>query len=88
MTTPSGVERVDVRSAREMRDAVLASVGTQDVFISAAAVGDFRPQTMAAQMFRPSVLALFSSQPSSRGHRVEVRIVEFFARRLGQPVGR
>ena len=42
---------------------------------------------MATQMFRPSVLALFSSQPSSRGHGVEVRIVEFFARRLGQSVG-
>ena len=38
-------------------------------------------------MFRPSVLALFSSQPSSRGQGVEVRIVEFFARRLGQSVG-
>jgi phosphopantothenoylcysteine decarboxylase/phosphopantothenate--cysteine ligase len=44
LATPDRVTRVDVRSAREMRDAVLARVAANDVFVSAAAVGDFRPE--------------------------------------------
>jgi phosphopantothenoylcysteine decarboxylase / phosphopantothenate---cysteine ligase len=47
LATPAGVERVDVRSARDMRDAVLARVADSDVFVSAAAVGDFRPEAVA-----------------------------------------
>jgi len=47
LPTPAGVERIDVRSARDMRDAVLARVAESDVFVSAAAVGDFRPQAVA-----------------------------------------
>jgi len=43
LATPPGVKRVDVRSARDMREAVLAVAADQDVFISAAAVGDYRP---------------------------------------------
>jgi phosphopantothenoylcysteine decarboxylase/phosphopantothenate--cysteine ligase len=52
LETPRGVERVDVRSAREMREAVLARAGASDVFISAAAVGDFRPESEAAQKIK------------------------------------
>ncbi len=47
LSTPAGVERIDVRSAREMRDAVMARVQHADVFIGAAAVGDFRPRDVA-----------------------------------------
>ena len=53
LATPAGVERVDVRSAREMRDAVLAAQPHSDVFISAAAVGDYRPRgDVAAQKIK------------------------------------
>jgi phosphopantothenoylcysteine decarboxylase/phosphopantothenate--cysteine ligase len=52
LETPRGVERVDVRSAREMRDAVLARAGASDVFIAAAAVGDFRPGSAAPQKIK------------------------------------
>jgi phosphopantothenoylcysteine decarboxylase/phosphopantothenate--cysteine ligase len=52
LETPRGVERVDVRSAREMRDAVLARAGSSDVFISAAAVGDFRPEAESPQKIK------------------------------------
>jgi phosphopantothenoylcysteine decarboxylase/phosphopantothenate--cysteine ligase len=52
LATPSGVTRVDVRSAREMREAVLARAMDNDVFISAAAVGDYRPQTVSAQKIK------------------------------------
>ena len=47
LPTPAGVERVDVRSARQMYDAVLARARTTEVFIAAAAVGDFRPRDIA-----------------------------------------
>jgi phosphopantothenoylcysteine decarboxylase / phosphopantothenate---cysteine ligase len=42
LATPAGVERVDVRTARQMFDAVRASVKGSDVFISVAAVADWR----------------------------------------------
>lgn len=54
LATPAGVERIDVRSAREMRDAVLAQAARHDVFVSAAAVGDFRPSAVAPQKLKKS----------------------------------
>ena len=47
LPTPHGVTRIDVRSARQMREAVLAAVADSEVFVSAAAVGDFRPAAVA-----------------------------------------
>src|SRR6185312_7370665 len=44
LATPAGVARVKVRSASEMRDEALARAAFHAAFISAAAVGDFRPQ--------------------------------------------
>lgn len=43
LETPAGVRRVNVRSAAEMRAAVLEEVPDCDVFIAAAAVADYRP---------------------------------------------
>jgi phosphopantothenoylcysteine decarboxylase/phosphopantothenate--cysteine ligase len=43
LATPSGVDRIDVVSAAEMAEAVLARVAAQDVFVSVAAVADYRP---------------------------------------------
>ena len=45
--TPQGVTRVDVTSALQMRDAVLANLAGQDVFIAVAAVADYRPAKAA-----------------------------------------
>ena len=42
LEAPRGVRRVNVRSAREMLDAVQAEVSGQDVFVSVAAVADWR----------------------------------------------
>jgi phosphopantothenoylcysteine decarboxylase/phosphopantothenate--cysteine ligase len=58
LATPPGVSRVDVRSARQMRDAVLARATHNDVFIAAAAVGDFRPQNVLPQKFKKGGAAL------------------------------
>ena len=52
LPTPIGVQRVDVRSALQMRDAVLQHLAGQDVFIAAAAVADYRPREVAAQKIK------------------------------------
>ena len=43
LTTPTGVRRVDVTTAREMKAAVEAELPTTDLFVGVAAVGDYRP---------------------------------------------
>ena len=45
LATPVGVARVDVRTAAQMFDAVKAAVRAVDVFISVAAVADWRVRT-------------------------------------------
>ena len=52
LPTPPGVARIDVRSARQMRDAVIARAPAVDVYIGAAAVGDFRPHEIAAHKLK------------------------------------
>ena len=41
LPTPAGVERIDVTTAREMHDAVMARAKKSDVFIAVAAVSDY-----------------------------------------------
>ena len=43
LPAPAGVDRVDVLTAGEMRSAVMKRAGQVDVFISVAAVADYRP---------------------------------------------
>lgn len=43
LPTPAGVQRVDVTSALQMRDAALARVAGADIVFAAAAVADYRP---------------------------------------------
>jgi phosphopantothenoylcysteine decarboxylase/phosphopantothenate--cysteine ligase len=50
--TPRGVERVDVVSALQMHGAVTGAVGDADIFISAAAVADWRPENPAEQKIK------------------------------------
>lgn len=52
LPTPVGVQRVDVRSARQMHAAVLAEATSADVYVAAAAVGDFRPLEVAAHKIK------------------------------------
>lgn len=42
LPTPHGVRRIDVQSAREMYDAVMAAVPGQHIFVGVAAVADWR----------------------------------------------
>lgn len=52
LKTPQGVARVDVVSAREMLSAVQAAVLEADVFISTAAVADWRPARCAGSKLK------------------------------------
>jgi phosphopantothenoylcysteine decarboxylase/phosphopantothenate--cysteine ligase len=52
LPTPAGVRRIDVETALEMRDAVLAELERATVVIKAAAVADFRPAGPAAGKLR------------------------------------
>ncbi len=47
LATPAGVERLDVRSARQMREAVIGALPA-DAYIGAAAVADYAPAEVAA----------------------------------------
>lgn len=47
LATPRGVQRVDVRSGRDMLGAVSAQAPQADVFVAAAAVADWRPAESA-----------------------------------------
>jgi len=51
LPTPAGVQRVDVKSAREMLTACEAAMPA-DVLIAAAAVADYHPQTVAAHKLK------------------------------------
>jgi phosphopantothenoylcysteine decarboxylase/phosphopantothenate--cysteine ligase len=76
LPTPDGVARIDVRTAREMFDAVKKDVKGADVFISVAAVADYRVKNPAAQKIKkangglsleleenPDILAWVAGQP-------------------------
>jgi phosphopantothenoylcysteine decarboxylase/phosphopantothenate--cysteine ligase len=52
LATPAGVARVDVRTAAEMFEAVKQAVKASDVFISVAAVADYRVKNRAAQKMK------------------------------------
>ena len=71
-------KRVDVTSALEMRDAVLAALPGQDVFIAVAAVADYRPAKPAEQKIKkgaptlnlelvanPDILAEVAARPDA-----------------------
>ena len=50
--TPLGVRRLDVESAQDMYEAVHRELPTMDIFISAAAVADYRPPQAQAQKIK------------------------------------
>lgn len=77
LITPPLVERVDVESAKEMYDAARQLFETCDVFVSAAAVADYRPDSPFQGKLKkngeelsltlrknPDILAEFSKQKS------------------------
>jgi phosphopantothenoylcysteine decarboxylase / phosphopantothenate---cysteine ligase len=51
-TPPGVVRRIDVRSAVDMRAAVLELAAETDIYVGAAAVGDYRPTQVAARKLK------------------------------------
>jgi phosphopantothenoylcysteine decarboxylase/phosphopantothenate--cysteine ligase len=91
LPTPPHVARTDVRSAREMRDAVMQHVPQSDIFISAAAVGDYRPSEIAPHKLKkqgngltlaltenPDIVAAVAAAKSRSGAR-KIFLVGFAA---------
>ena len=58
LATPAGVTRIDVQSALDMREAVLAAVPQADIFIAVAAVADYRPAAPAAHKIKKGAQTL------------------------------
>ena len=52
LATPHGVRRIDVRSALDMHAAVMAKAAQADVFVSTAAVADWRPAHVATDKIK------------------------------------
>lgn len=78
--TPAGVSRIDVQSAEQMLEAVLARTPGADLFISVAAVADYRPAQPAEHKIKktdnpaeitltlvrnPDILATVAASPSA-----------------------
>src|SRR3984885_9336286 len=96
LATPPGVRRIDVESAADMLTAVLGEVERADIFISTAAVADYRPATAAEQKIKKTsdrmdlsmerttdVLATVAARPNRPfvvGFAAETESVELHAR--------
>jgi phosphopantothenoylcysteine decarboxylase/phosphopantothenate--cysteine ligase len=96
LPTPAGVERVDVRSARDMAEAVLQRAPTVDVFVAAAAVADFTPKLASGSKIKKSdagllldlvpttdilaMLGAWRERPFLVGFAAETDAVEAYAR--------
>jgi len=78
LAAPAGVRRIDVRTAEEMFAAVKKAVKGSDVFLSVAAVADYRVKNRAAQKIKkgnggltleleenPDILAWVAAQPDA-----------------------
>jgi phosphopantothenoylcysteine decarboxylase/phosphopantothenate--cysteine ligase len=96
LATPAGIRRIDVESASDMLKAVLGEVDSTDIFISTAAVADYRPASAAEQKIKktsdrmdlsmertPDVLATVAARPDRPfvvGFAAETETVEQHAR--------
>ncbi len=96
LPTPAGVERIDVESALQMREAVFTSLPGAAIFIACAAVADFRPaaaagkkikktsETLTLELIRnPDILsevAALPARPFCVGFAAETDDVEAYAR--------
>jgi len=54
LSPPAGTERIDVTSAQDMQHAVMQRAAQADIFISVAAVADYRPLHRSAQKMKKS----------------------------------
>jgi phosphopantothenoylcysteine decarboxylase/phosphopantothenate--cysteine ligase len=81
LATPPGVQRIDVETALEMREALLRELGPARVVVMTAAVGDFRPARPSDRKIKKEAL------PEGEGISLELvrnpDILEEIGRRKG-----
>jgi phosphopantothenoylcysteine decarboxylase/phosphopantothenate--cysteine ligase len=66
LESPAGVERVDVRTAKEMHRAVIERIADSSIAVFAAAVADYRPVEQHAEKIKKSDAALtISLEPTT-----------------------
>jgi phosphopantothenoylcysteine decarboxylase/phosphopantothenate--cysteine ligase len=86
LSTPSGVERVDVRSARDMRAALAAAFGQDlagaDVLVMSAAVADYSPREVYAHKMKKAGDAIAIELAKTPDLLAEIGAI----RREGRPV--
>lgn len=96
LATPARVRRIDVESAAEMYAAVMNEIARTDIFISVAAVADYRPESIALQKLKksaatmslelipnPDILAAVAALPDAPftvGFAAETQAIEVNAR--------
>ncbi len=96
LETPEGVTRIDVVSAQDMLHAVQEQVADCDIFISVAAVADYRPEDVAPRKIKksdasmtlrltrnPDILATVAALPQAPftvGFAAETELLEAHAR--------
>jgi phosphopantothenoylcysteine decarboxylase / phosphopantothenate---cysteine ligase len=52
LSTPYGVQRINVHTAQQMHDVVMTHIGTEEVFIAVAAVADWRVANVSEQKLK------------------------------------
>jgi len=52
LPTPPGVARINVETASEMFDAAMTAVADKDIYIGAAAISDYRPESVPSQKIK------------------------------------
>jgi len=52
LTLPTEINRIDIKSARDMHQAALASLATTDIFIACAAVADYRTENIHTEKMK------------------------------------
>lgn len=96
LTTPEGVNRIDVESAKNMLDAVMENIDKKDIFIGCAAVADYHVSDIATSKIKksaekmqlalvrnPDILATvanLANRPFVVGFAAETHDVEIYAR--------
>ncbi|MFA9218044.1 MAG: bifunctional phosphopantothenoylcysteine decarboxylase/phosphopantothenate--cysteine ligase CoaBC [Sphingomonadaceae bacterium] len=83
LAAPFGVQRINVQSAQQMHDAVMAAVDGQHIFVAVAAVADWRVKNSSQQKLKkgadgsvpnlkfeqnPDILATVAARTSLAGH--------------------
>ncbi|MFK7912416.1 MAG: bifunctional phosphopantothenoylcysteine decarboxylase/phosphopantothenate--cysteine ligase CoaBC [Pseudomonadales bacterium] len=76
LTTPDGVTRVDVLSAQDMFDAVLARAPGQDVVIGVAAVADYRPAQIKERKIKKTERSAEEKAADPDGRSMTLELVE------------